>query len=103
MGGIVAPSSVMWWSPDLKGGAKIRWQGLLWLAMRVCYFQVVVLVLIVTQSNMNSAVGVQCYTGPAVAGEAVGPNHSTFGFEYYICIWIVCHYMWLTGNNGGMT
>ena len=29
MGGIVAPPGVVWWRPDLKSGAKIRWQGLL--------------------------------------------------------------------------
>ena len=29
LGGIMAPPSVMWHLPDLKSGAKIRWQGLL--------------------------------------------------------------------------
>ena len=27
MSGIVAPPSVVWWCPDLKSGAEIRWQG----------------------------------------------------------------------------
>ena len=30
MAGIVAPPGVVWWHPDLKSGAKIRWQGLVY-------------------------------------------------------------------------
>ena len=36
MGEIVAPPSVMWRHPDLKSGAKIRWQGLFPLFTQLC-------------------------------------------------------------------